>query len=104
MSFSPTEILAADITENHALRLVIDGRSILFTRWQGVVYAVSGRCPHAGADLSVGRLANGRIECPMHGWKFNLTNGKPLYPPDEGRPLRVYPVQIVDGVVWVGEG
>lgn len=103
MTFAPTHILAADVPENHALRVVINGRSILLTRWRGQLYAISGRCPHAGADLSQGRLGNGRIDCPMHGWKFDITNGRPLYPPDEGRPLRIYPLQLVAGEVWVGE-
>lgn len=101
MNFVPTHILAADVRENHALRVVLDGRSVLLTRWQNALYATSGRCPHAGADLADGRLANGRLICPMHGWKFELTTGKPLYPTDEGRPLRIYPLQIIEDTVWV---
>lgn len=29
------------------------------------------RCPHRGAPLSEGRLQNGNIQCPYHGYQFN---------------------------------
>lgn len=32
---------------------------------------VIDRCPHRGAPLSEGRLENGNIECPYHGYQFN---------------------------------
>ena len=104
MSWLSTDLLAADVAENHATRVVLEGRSVLLIRWQGVLYAVSGRCPHAGADLSHGRLANGRLHCPMHGWKFDVTTGHPVYPPDEGRPLRTYPIRLDHERIWVDMG
>ena len=32
---------------------------------------VIDRCPHRGAPLSEGRLQNGNIQCPYHGYQFN---------------------------------
>ena len=27
-------------------------------------------CPHRSAPLSLGRVTNGDVECPYHGWRF----------------------------------
>jgi UDP-MurNAc hydroxylase len=29
-------------------------------------------CPHAGEDLTHGRVVNGKLICPRHGWTFDL--------------------------------
>lgn len=40
----------------------------------GTVHAWADRCPHQGAQLSLGRVLNhlhgARLECPYHGWQF----------------------------------
>jgi phenylpropionate dioxygenase-like ring-hydroxylating dioxygenase large terminal subunit len=33
--------------------------------------AVQDRCCHRSAQLSLGKVANGCIKCPYHGWEFN---------------------------------
>jgi nitrite reductase/ring-hydroxylating ferredoxin subunit len=40
------------------------------------VVAFARRCPHAGADLSLGTLREGRIICPWHNLPFDLRDGK----------------------------
>lgn len=92
---------------------VILGESIvLFRDGQGQVSALEDRCAHRNAPLSAGRLANGCIECPYHGWRYD-GQGACVYIPslgDGARPprhgVRSYPVQEQDGYVWVymGEG
>ena len=32
-------------------------------------------CPHSGGPLSEGKIENGVIECPWHGWQFNVGDG-----------------------------
>jgi nitrite reductase/ring-hydroxylating ferredoxin subunit len=32
-------------------------------------------CPHAMGDLSKGKVKNGCIVCPNHGWAFSLKDG-----------------------------
>lgn len=38
------------------------------------------------------------LTCNWHNWKFNLISGENLY---RGDRLRVYPVEIRDGDVWL---
>ncbi|MEZ4642856.1 MAG: Rieske (2Fe-2S) protein [Chloroflexota bacterium] len=51
------------------------------TRWQGKLIAFSAVCPHAAADLSQWELHRGKVICPDHEYKFDVGNGRILYPP-----------------------
>lgn len=45
-----------------------------FVLWRdaaGVPRAAPDRCPHRGTRLSLGRVCEGQIECPYHGWRFD---------------------------------
>jgi phenylpropionate dioxygenase-like ring-hydroxylating dioxygenase large terminal subunit len=52
-----------------AVRLM-DRPLVLFRGSEGVA-ALEDRCPHRNAPLSAGRVADGAIECPYHGWRFD---------------------------------
>lgn len=41
----------------------------------GQRYRIQRYCPHAGEDLTFGRLTDGKLVCPGHGWTFDLRNG-----------------------------
>lgn len=54
----------------------VEGESIPLVRHQGQVYAVVARCPHMGAPLQNGLLADdGAIVCPWHRSAFDLRTG-----------------------------
>lgn len=42
----------------------------VFRTADGQIGAVPDACPHRGMRLSAGRVVDGRIECPYHGWSF----------------------------------
>jgi len=42
----------------------------------GSFYAVDNTCPHAGGPLGEGHLDGYVVECPWHGWRFNVQTGK----------------------------
>ena len=51
-------------------------------------YVMQRKCPHRQADLSVfGEIKGNTLTCSLHGWRFNLTDGRCLNA--ENRPLRV---------------
>ena len=70
-------------------------------------------CPHRGADLAYGRLEDGGLRCPFHGWLFDA-QGQCLQTPaePEGSQLckrirqRAYPVVQKSGMLfaYIGEG
>lgn len=63
-------------------RVEANGRAILLSRVDGVIYAVDDVCPHNGASLSTGILRDGCVTCPAHLWRFRLTDGTRVGRPD----------------------
>jgi nitrite reductase/ring-hydroxylating ferredoxin subunit len=65
-------------------------------------------CPHYGAHLGVGgRVIDGAVECPFHGWRF-AANGACVYAPFAARPPRVsvggFPVNEHSGLIFAYVG
>ncbi len=63
------------------------------------IFACNNRCPHEGYPLRQGTLDGSCIlTSNWHNWKFDLTTGENQYGGDH---LRVYPVELRGGDVWV---
>lgn len=84
-----------------------------FVIWRdtaGEPQALLDRCPHRNAPLSAGRVEDGCVVCPYHGWKFNrsgscthvpsLAHNRPL--PNASIPSLAVCEQ--DGYVWLCPG
>lgn len=88
------------------------GRELVFWRdADGAVQCVSDRCPHRGAALSGGRVRDGCIECPFHGFRFDGAGAcvkVPCNGPEDQRPkhlaTQAYPVREAHGFVWLWWG
>lgn len=59
------------------------------------LYAVSGICSHQMQPLEKGRMTATYVVCPTHGARFELATGKQMNPP-AFKPIKTYPVQVVD--------
>ena len=46
-------------------------------------------CTHEEADLSLGVLSGAVIACPLHGAKFDLTNGEVVEGPNRTDPTTI---------------
>jgi 3-phenylpropionate/trans-cinnamate dioxygenase ferredoxin subunit len=64
------------------------------------VFACERACPHEQADLSLGRIVEGRLQCPRHLASFDLVGGD-ISAGWPSRPLRRYPTKIRDGWICV---
>jgi nitrite reductase/ring-hydroxylating ferredoxin subunit len=61
------------------------------------LYAVAATCPHAGADLSKGWCADGKLICPFHRYQYDLNTGRGALGQNDF--IRTYAVeQRTDGV------
>ena len=85
----------AELAENSALAVEVDGIDVAVVCSGGNYYAIADECSHAAIPLSEGDVEDGEIECYLHGSRFDLASGKPLGLPAT-EPVAVYPVQ-VDG-------
>jgi nitrite reductase/ring-hydroxylating ferredoxin subunit len=72
-----------DIHDGRLTIITINDNPIILTRIGQTIHAFSARCPHASGDLTQGDLHRGRIDCPEHGYRFDIRSGHPLWPPDE---------------------
>jgi nitrite reductase/ring-hydroxylating ferredoxin subunit len=56
----------------------IDRKEVLVANVEGKFYAISDRCGHMNALLSMGNLTGNIVKCPFHGAKFDVITGKKL--------------------------
>ena len=91
----------AELGVNVPVAEVVEGVPIALVRDAAdQVYAIHDMCSHANVPLSEGEVADGEIECWLHGSTFALSTGKPSCLPAV-EPVPVYPVKIEDGAVYV---
>jgi naphthalene 1,2-dioxygenase ferredoxin component len=74
------------------------GQRIAVYNVNGELYATEDSCPHQDAPLSDGFLCGHVIECGLHGWQFDVRNGKCLTVEDS---IKTFPVAVEDGVIKI---
>ncbi len=63
------------------------------------VSAVSNVCRHQGGPLGEGKIVDGCITCPWHGFQYRAGDGQS--PPPFTEKISTYETRIVEGVVYV---
>ena len=89
------------IEEGRALGAIVAGERVAVFRHQGKLSAVSGVCRHQNGPLSEGRIIDGCITCPWHGYQYRPEDGRS--PPPYDDRLATYHLQIRNGRVFVLE-
>jgi len=86
------------LKESVGQRFYINDTDVAVFKVNGEIFAVSNVCPHQQATkIYEGFIENNCVVCPLHGWTFNLKNGK-LH--NGSRGLDTYEVKILDGKVY----
>jgi nitrite reductase/ring-hydroxylating ferredoxin subunit len=70
-----------EIPDGKMKHVEVDGKELLIANVGGKFYAISDRCGHMNALLSMGNLTGTTITCPFHGAKFDVTTGTNLSEP-----------------------
>ncbi|CAM9295529.1 unnamed protein product, partial [Hapterophycus canaliculatus] len=92
---------------------IFDEPMVLYRDSSGALQCVGDFCPHRAAKLSEGQVTEeGNIECLYHGWQFEGSKGTCIKIPqlqEGGIPpraanLRVYPLAVNEGIVYVWMG
>lgn len=99
----------SDIPDGERRLVDIGGRSIGVFNVGGRFFALRNRCAHQGGPLCQGRVfghldserpgeyryEDGRylLECPWHGWEFDMATGQSWFDPQRTR-VRRYPVSV----------
>ncbi|MDQ1700337.1 MAG: 3-phenylpropionate/trans-cinnamate dioxygenase ferredoxin component [Frankiaceae bacterium] len=83
----------ADLADESAIGVELDGVPICLAKSEGEIFAISDICSHADIALSEGEVGEGTVECWLHGSRFDLRSGQPTGLP-ANRPVPTYPVKI----------
>ncbi len=78
-----------------------DGISIAVFKYDGNISAVENKCRHQGGPLGEGKIIDGCITCPWHGWQYLPGNGKS--PPPFEEEVLTFKTKVVDGIVYVNQ-
>jgi len=82
-----------EIENNRAKVVCLKGRErIAVFRYDGRVSAVSNVCEHQGGPLGEGKVVNGCITCPWHGWQYKPGDG--CAPPPFAEKIATYQVRV----------
>lgn len=104
---------AHPVLDNHALADAAQAVRLLgqdYVLWRdaaGTPRATRDRCPHRGTKLSLGRVCEGQIECPYHGWRFDGEGrctqipALPSFTPSASHGVATLPVVQAHGLLWL---
>ena len=95
-------VATKDELPNGARKLLeIDGRPIAVFNIAGEYYAIADVCSHDDGPVAEGDLYDYEIECPRHGARFDVRNGKVLsFPAIVDIPA--YPVRVEGEEILIG--
>lgn len=82
-----------EIKPESSLRVKVQSLGILLISFEGQIYAIADECTHAGDSLFNAPVRGCEIECPSHGARFDIRNGKVLCMPATEN-LESFPVRI----------
>ena len=85
---------ADQIPENEAVTLVVNGEKVAIFKYDGKLSAISNVCKHQNGPLGEGKIIDGCVTCPWHGYQYYPHNG--CSPPPFTEKVATYDV-ILEG-------
>jgi len=65
----------------------INGRPVALFKYNNKYYAIKNSCAHQGYPLAEGNLKDCMVECPLHGWVYDIRDGNCLSLPNKKHPI-----------------
>jgi nitrite reductase/ring-hydroxylating ferredoxin subunit len=90
----------SEIPEGKMKKVIVGSQQVLVANAKGKYYAIGNVCTHVGGPLDRGILEGQEVQCPLHGSRFDVTNGQVRRGP-AARPEPVYDVKIESGSILV---
>jgi nitrite reductase (NADH) small subunit/3-phenylpropionate/trans-cinnamate dioxygenase ferredoxin subunit len=89
----------ADLPAGECLSVEVEGLGIAVFNVAGTIYATDNTCPHAGGPLGEGTLLGHIVECPWHGWRYDVRTGE--RPANPEFKVACFPVEIEGGLIKI---
>jgi len=87
------------IPENRAKVVSFGGERIAIFKYDNKISAISNVCKHQNGPLGEGKIVDGCVTCPWHGYQYLPHNGSS--PPPFKEMVATFDVKIVNGEVWI---
>ena len=87
------------IAEKCATIVSLSGERVAVFRYDGKVSAISNVCQHQNGPLGEGRIIDGCVTCPWHGYQYQPDTGAAPAPFKEKIPT--FRVKVVEGTIFV---
>ena len=88
-----------EIEENRAKVILHNGENIAIFKYEGKLSAINNICRHQHGPLGEGKIVDGCITCPWHGYQYLAHNGQS--PPPFTEKVETYDVRVENGKVYV---
>lgn len=88
-----------EIRENRAKAVIIRQENIAIFKYDGKVSAINNACKHQNGPLGEGKVVDGCVTCPWHGYQYLPGNGQS--PPPFTEKVATYDVKVANGKVYV---
>ncbi|OVE78425.1 hypothetical protein BVX98_00245 [bacterium F11] len=89
-----------DFPKNRTTQVKVGEINICVANWNDKYSAFEDTCSHAAAPLSECPVEEGQVTCPLHGAKFDVTNGNPQTLPAT-ETLHLYEIKMEDGKIFI---
>ncbi len=88
-----------DIVENRAKIVTISGERVAIFKYEGQLSAVNNVCRHQGGPIGEGKIIDGCITCPWHGYQYLPGNGQS--PPPFTEKVETYHLKLDGSQVFI---
>jgi nitrite reductase/ring-hydroxylating ferredoxin subunit/DMSO/TMAO reductase YedYZ heme-binding membrane subunit len=88
------------ILEHRARLVTVAGERVAIFRWDGKVAALSNACQHQNGPLGEGKIVDGCVTCPWHGYQYRPEDG--CSPPPFTERVPTFAVRLEGRRVLVG--
>ena len=90
---------ASDIPENRACIVTIAEERVAIFKYDGKISALSNVCQHQNGPLGEGKIVDGCVTCPWHGYQYLPESG--ASPPPFAERVPTFDVKLKGDRVWV---
>ncbi|MFS4456318.1 Rieske 2Fe-2S domain-containing protein [Maribacter sp. 2304DJ31-5] len=88
-----------EIEANRAKIFMVGDERVAIFKHEGKLSAVHNICKHQGGPLGEGKIVDGCITCPWHGYQYLPHNGQS--PPPFTEKVKTYQLKVLESIVYI---
>ncbi len=88
-----------EIEESRAKIFVVENERVAIYKYDNKISAIHNVCKHQGGPLGEGKIIDGCITCPWHGYQYLPENGQS--PPPYTEKVATYQLKLIDNVIYI---